>query len=177
MNASQRASCSSATHSLGWCACAMWPGPQIIVGIAGAWNSEASVPNDTLPAPCVPLQRVAERGDLAAVVRVEAGQRRQRVELDARVRRNRVHRGQEARGVALHFGEQRVGIVERQMAELEIERAVARNDVERGAAVDHADVHGRVRHVVRVVAAAAVAESRAPSGEERDDLAGDLRRR
>ena len=31
MNVSQRASCSSDTHSLGWCACSMCPGPQMIV--------------------------------------------------------------------------------------------------------------------------------------------------
>ena len=51
MKVSQPASCSSVTHSLGWCACSMWPGPQITVGIDARWNSDASVPNDTLPAP------------------------------------------------------------------------------------------------------------------------------
>jgi len=56
MNASQRASWSSVTHSFGWCACAMCPGPQITAGTAALWNSAASVPNDTLPHACVALQ-------------------------------------------------------------------------------------------------------------------------
>ena len=33
MNASQRASCSTLTHSFGWCACAMCPGPQMMAGM------------------------------------------------------------------------------------------------------------------------------------------------
>ena len=56
MNASQRPSCSSDTHSLGWCACSMWPGPQITVAISAPWNSAASVPNYTLPTSAWPLQ-------------------------------------------------------------------------------------------------------------------------
>ena len=59
--------------------------------------------------------------------------------------------GRKRSRVRLDLGEELVGIVERQVADLEVERAVARHDVERGAAVDHAGVHGRVRDVVRVI--------------------------
>ncbi len=151
MNASQRASCSSVTHSFGWCACAMWPGPQMIVGIAAPWNSDASVPNDTLPWSLRAVAGLAERGDVRFAVRVEAGHRRQRVELDVGVRGDLAHLRQEALRVGLHLGEERVRIVERQVADLEVELAVARHDVERGAAADDAGVHGRVRDVVGVV--------------------------
>src|SRR6185312_11770412 len=48
MNASQRPSCSRLTHSFGWWACPMCPGPQITAGIDAPWNSAASVPNETL---------------------------------------------------------------------------------------------------------------------------------
>ena len=44
MNASQRASWSSVTHSFGWCACAMWPGPQITAGTEAALFHNAAVP-------------------------------------------------------------------------------------------------------------------------------------
>ena len=44
MKASQRASWSRLTHSFGWCACSMWPGPQMTAGIDALWNSAASVP-------------------------------------------------------------------------------------------------------------------------------------
>lgn len=36
MKRSHQASCSSVTHSLGWCAWAMWPGPHTMVGTP-AW--------------------------------------------------------------------------------------------------------------------------------------------
>ncbi len=84
-------------------------------------------------------------------MRVEAGQRRQLVELDVRIRGDTAHFRQEALRVGAHFREQLVRVVERQVADLEIEPAVARHDVERSAAVDDAGVHGRVRDVVGVV--------------------------
>ena len=39
MNASQASSWSCATHSSGWCAWAMWPGPQMIVGMPAPGSS------------------------------------------------------------------------------------------------------------------------------------------
>ena len=66
--------------------------------------------------------------------------------------------GNEALRIRLDLGEELVRIVERQVPDLEIERAVARNDVERRAAADHAGVHRRVRDVVRGVERAVVAE-------------------
>ena len=124
MNASQRASCSSATHSFGWCACAMWPGPQMIVGIVGVVEQRGLGAErhlaDVRRRRCT---RSPSAAIVAAVVRVEAGQRRQRVELDVRVGGDRVHLRQEARGERPHVGEERVGIVERQVADLEVERS------------------------------------------------------
>ena len=161
MNASHCATCSMATHSFGWCACAMWPGPQMIVGIAAPWNSDASVPNDTLPHVGVPLQAwpsavIALPSCVSKPGSVDRWSNSMHVSgVD------RVHRRQEARRERLDLGEERVGIVERQVADLEVERAVARHDVERRAAADDADVHGRVRHVVGVVAAAARRGTRA----------------
>ena len=72
------------------------------------------------------------------------------------------------------LGEQRLGIVERQMPELEIEAAIARHDVECGPAAYHAGVNRRVRHVVRGVESAAITEAARHLGQERHDLAGDL---
>ena len=94
MNASQRASCSRLTHSFGWCACSMWPGPQMTAGIDALWNSAASVPNDTLCVACASLHARPIVGDRVAAVVVEARQRRQVVELDVRCRVDRVHRRQ-----------------------------------------------------------------------------------
>ena len=72
MNDSQSASCSSDTHSFGWCACSMCPGPQMIVAISLPWNSDASVPNETLPQVVRSAAGAPELGDFAAAVRVEA---------------------------------------------------------------------------------------------------------
>ena len=60
------------------------------------------------------------------------------------------------------------------MTDLEVELAVARHDVERGAAADDARVDCRVRYVVCVVVLALVAERARDVGEVGDDLAGDL---
>ena len=53
MNASHSASCSSVTHSLGWCACAMCPGPQMIAGMPLLWK----------------MRRLGAEGNLAELLR------------------------------------------------------------------------------------------------------------
>ena len=83
----------------------------------------------------------AELGDLAVGARVEAGQGGQLFERDAGVGGDGVHFGKEARGVGLDLAKEHVGIVERQMAELEPELAIPRHDVERRSALDRADVN------------------------------------
>src|ERR1700731_4687266 len=40
--------CSSATYSLGLCACSISPGPHTMLGTPAAWNNPASVPYATL---------------------------------------------------------------------------------------------------------------------------------
>ena len=44
MNNSHWAICSKVTYSLGLCACAILPGPQMIEGMPACWKSPASVP-------------------------------------------------------------------------------------------------------------------------------------
>src|SRR5262252_4800581 len=62
------------------------------------------------------------------------------------------------------------------MPRLEIEVAIAGHDVERGAAVNHARMDGRVRNIVRIVVPATFAKFARNAGEVRDDLASDLDR-
>jgi hypothetical protein len=57
----------------------------------------------------VAVARVAERRDLAAVVRVESGERGQVIERDVRAAVDRVHRGQEARGELLDVADEASG--------------------------------------------------------------------
>ena len=76
--------------------------------------------------------RAADVGDRVAAVIVEAGQGRDVVELDVRCRIDRVHRRQVRLRVAFDVGDERIGIVERQVTDLEFERAIARHDIERG---------------------------------------------
>ncbi len=118
--------------------------------------------------------RTAELGDLAAAVGVEARHHRQWVELDIRGRVHRVHFRQQRRREAPDLGQQGVGIVEGQVPKFEIEAAVARHDVERGAAAHHAGVDGRVGYVVGRVVDAAITKTARHVRQERDDLAGDL---
>ena len=88
---------------------------------------------------------------------------------------DRLHRRQQRIRVALHVGEERVGVVERQMPDLELERAVARHDVERGSAADHADVRRRERDVVRgILALRASRNARARSAIHATMIARDL---
>ena len=130
----------------------------MIAGIAGVVEQRRLGAERHLAVVVGAVAFAAELGDRAVAVRVESRHRRQRVELDMRVGGDLAHLRQEAVRVRLDLGEQLVGIVERQMANLEVERAVARHDVERGAAVDHAGVHGRERHVVGGVERAVVAK-------------------
>ena len=174
MNDSQSASCSSAIHSFGWCACSMCPGPQMIAAISLPWNSDASVPKETLPRSCDPLQARPSSAISRRSVRIEARAGRQGIEFDMGVARHRVHFGQQRRGKTPDLGKQRIGIVERQVPELEIEAAVARHDVECRPAAYHAGVNRRVGHVVRGVESAAITEAATHLGKEGHDLAGDL---
>src|SRR5439155_23622778 len=73
----------------------------------------------------------------------------------------------------LDIGEERRWVVERQVADFKIERAVARNNVERGAAADHADVRRRIRYVVGIVASS-VAELARPLADVPNDRTCDL---
>ena len=146
--------------------------------MSALWNSDASVPNETLPKSCVPLQALAELGDLVAAVRVEAGQRRELIELDMGRRDDTACiSGSSVAAKRLTSAKQRIGIVERQVPELEIEAAVARHDVERRAAADHAGVHRRVRaRRTRRRSRRDRETRRAMLREERHDFAGDLHR-
>ena len=154
MNASQRASCSSATHSFGWCACAMSPGPHMHRGIIARWNSDGLGAErhlaDARACRCI----LSKRGDRAAVVRVESRQRRQ-------LRRTRCTvagstaciAGRKRAAKRLDVGEERSGSSNGRWRISKSNVAIARHDVERRAATNHADMHRRVGNVVRVVLA------------------------
>ena len=176
MNVSQRASCSSETHSLGWCACSMCPGPQMIVEMSALWNKRRLGAERHLAEVVRATADLAEFGDLAAAVRVEPGHGRKLVELDIGRGTDGVHVRQQCRGKALDLGQQCVRIVEGQVPEFEIEGAVARHDVERRAAVDHTGMDRRVGHVVGGIEAAPIAKPASHVRQERDDFAGDLHR-
>ena len=138
MKASQRASWSSETHSFGWCACAMWPGPQMIGRDAGAVEQRRLGAERHL---ADVLRRVAARAPSAVTSLPSCvskpGSVERCVEFDVRARdRPRASSAGSCAAKRLDVREEASRIVERQVAELEVERAVARHDVERGAAAD-----------------------------------------
>jgi hypothetical protein len=97
-----------------------------------SWNSEASAPNDTL-LKCVPwLQHRPSAAMSLSAPGIESGKVGELFERDAGVGRDGVHLRQEARRVVRDLAIERFGIVERHVAELELELAIARHDVERG---------------------------------------------
>ena len=93
---------------------------------------------------------------------------------DAGVRGHRLHGRQQAVGKGLGLGKQRFGRVHVVMADFPCHVAVARDDIERGAAVDHAGVDGRVRHVIDRVERAFLDQLAVHGLEVRHELAGDL---
>ena len=62
------------------------------------------------------------------------------------------------------------------MTEFEREFAISRNDVERGAALDRADVNGRERHVIVVIVPLVMSKPERHRADVGDDLARDLDR-
>ena len=118
----------------------MWPGPQMTAGSRVVEQRGLGAEGR----PCASCARRCTRGrlgDRVAAVVVEARAASTVLELDARLRdRPRASpAGASPRGVATS-AKNASGIVERQMADLEFERAIARHDIERGTAADDADV-------------------------------------
>src|SRR6478736_9477534 len=97
--------------------------------------------------------RSPDVGNRVATVVVESRQRRELVELDVSGRIDRLHRRYERLRMAPDVREKGIRVVERQVADLELERAVARDDVERRPAANRADVRRRERNVVRQILA------------------------
>ena len=164
------ASCASDTHSSGWWAWAMWPGPQITVGIAGVVEPRRLGAERHLAVAGRPLQaRPSAAMSLSPAVSKPGivDSRSNSMKLSGSTA---LHLGQGVLRVRLDFAKELVRIVERQMADLELERAVARHDVERGAAADGARVHGGVGDVVGVVEAARGRGTGAPSLARRETI-------
>ena len=118
----------------------------------------------------------AELGNLASAMRIEPRHAREGFELDVGCRVDGMHLGDERRRKSLDVGKQRVRIVEGKVAELEIERTVARHDIERRAAMNHACMHRRIGNVIGGIEAAAIAKAARNLAEKGHDLACDLNR-
>ena len=176
MNASHCASCSSATHSFGWCACAMWPGSADDRRDRGVVEQRCLGAERYLAEVARAAASASQLGDLAVAVGVEARSRRQARRTRCRCRRDTacIAGSEVARAYGRTSAKSASGSSNGRWRNLEIEAAVARHDVEGRPAVDHARMHRRVRHVVRGVESRRVAEARAHLGQLSDDLAGDL---
>src|SRR5262249_45721510 len=79
-------------------------------------------------------EQLSQLAELAAAVSIEAGQGRELLELDESRGIHGMHLGEQRGGETLELREKLVRIVERQVAELEVELAVARDDIDRSPA-------------------------------------------
>ena len=66
--------------------------------------------------------------------------------------------------------------VGREIPELDLEFARVRHDVQGAAAVDHADMQGRVRHLVGVVAGSRALDLGLAGADPADEIAGEMDR-
>ena len=87
------------------------------------------------------------------------------------------HLGQQlGLGEGLHLGQQRRRVLSGQGAELELEAALVRHDVERGAGGDDAGGDRAMRRIEALLERPAGAELEIPPAQADDDLGGDLER-
>jgi hypothetical protein len=96
---------------------------------------------------------------------------------DRRARVSSAHLRQElGLGELLHLGEQRRPILPRQGAELELEAALVRHDIERGAGADDAGGDRAMGRIEALLKRAPRAELEVAPPQADDDLRGDLER-